>query len=484
MQLKSNTLTIFTLLLLWIQLVEAQPPQLPIGLSDTVSPNSPVYDNASMPILPLGLDRGAPASESEKEEDDWTEKEDGKINEFSGFWEHRYGKRIHSSSLHDQTSINESRLHLAFDRQLVSTRIEAEFDLLYDDVANSHKIDLEKGEGWFDLRKLSLFWEMSPSVDLRAGRQVLTWGTGDLVFLNDLFPKDWHFWLGRDAEYMKDPSDALKLSWFNPFLNVDLVYTPRFDADNYITGERISFYDENLGRLVGQDEFIRTNQPDDWFSDDEVAIRLYKNIEGMELAFYGYDGYYKSPAGFDAVVGQYIFPSLSSLGASLRTLLGPGIFNLEAAFWQSNDDRDGGDPFIKNGENRYLIGYEWEAWANFNVGLQYYSEHMHDYNNYLDNLPNGSVPMDEIRELYTLRMTYLMLGQNLKLSWFSYYAPDNGDTYVRPEVNYKIDDNWEVELGGTLFDVQDDEPNAFFGQFEYNSNMYLMIRYNFDSELK
>ena len=108
---------------------------------------------------------------------------------------------------------------------------------------------------------------------------------------------------------------------------------------------------------------------------------------------------------------------------------------------------------------------------------------MHDYNNYLENLPPGSVPKDEIREVYTLRMTYLMLGQNLKLSWFSSYAPDNGDTYVRPELNYKIDDNWEVELGGTLFDVQDNEPNAFFGQFEYNSNMYLMIRYNFDSEL-
>ncbi|MFW6031595.1 MAG: hypothetical protein ACOC9T_03300, partial [Myxococcota bacterium] len=32
-------------------------------------------------------------------------------------------------------------------------------------------------------------------------------GTGDLVFLNDLFPKDWRsFLLGRDLDYLKAPS--------------------------------------------------------------------------------------------------------------------------------------------------------------------------------------------------------------------------------------------------------------------------------------
>ena len=41
------------------------------------------------------------------------------------------------------------------------------------------------------LRDLNLFVEPGPSADFKAGRQVLTWGTGDYLFINDLFPKDY-----------------------------------------------------------------------------------------------------------------------------------------------------------------------------------------------------------------------------------------------------------------------------------------------------
>jgi hypothetical protein len=37
----------------------------------------------------------------------------------------------------------------------------------------------------------------------------------DLIFINDLFPKDWEsFFIGRDTEYLKAPSDAAKISLF------------------------------------------------------------------------------------------------------------------------------------------------------------------------------------------------------------------------------------------------------------------------------
>jgi hypothetical protein len=83
----------------------------------------------------------------------------------------------------------------------------------------------EKGE--FDPREAWVFVSPLDAVDIKMGRQVLTWGTGDLVFLNDLFPKDWQsFFLGRDSEYLKAPSDALKFSFFTGLANLDLVYTP------------------------------------------------------------------------------------------------------------------------------------------------------------------------------------------------------------------------------------------------------------------
>jgi hypothetical protein len=74
-------------------------------------------------------------------------------------------------------------------------------------------------------------------MDVKLGRQILTWGTGDLIFINDLFPKDWiSFFIGRDTDYLKAPSDAIKVSLFGEQANLDIVYTPQFDSDRFIEG--------------------------------------------------------------------------------------------------------------------------------------------------------------------------------------------------------------------------------------------------------
>jgi hypothetical protein len=66
-----------------------------------------------------------------------------------------------------------------------------------------------------DLREAHVLVFPSDFVDLKVGRQILTWGTGDLVFLNDLFPKDFQsFFIGRDESYLKAPSNSIKASFF------------------------------------------------------------------------------------------------------------------------------------------------------------------------------------------------------------------------------------------------------------------------------
>jgi hypothetical protein len=397
----------------------------------------------------------------------------------SGFADYRYGQRVRSTDLNEQTSINEARLHIATEKQGDRWSVDAAADFVFDDAAPSQQIDLESGDGWFDLRRLNLLWTPAPDVDIRIGRQILTWGTGDLFFLNDLFPKDWGYFLGRDLEYVKAPSDAVKLSWYTDIANIDVVYTPRFDADRFIDGERQSFWNGVAGGLVGQDGVIRVHRPDDWFNDDEFALRLYRNLQGVELALYGFDGFYKSPAGYDQVSDRFLFPRLTTFGASVRAPMGPGVFNAEFAYWDSRDDPDGTNPFVDNGENRYLLGYEWEAARDFTVGLQYYVEQMHHHDAYLAGLPPGAPPRRENRHVVSMRLTALLLSQNLKLSWFSYYTPRNADLYVRPELNYRVDDHWSVEVGANWFDNGDNELDADLGQLTFNSNVYGMIRYSF-----
>ncbi len=398
--------------------------------------------------------------------------------EVHGFAEYRYGMRTQTDSLEDDISLNEARLQL--DALCYHDLFTAELkgDLLYDDtVDNLEDIHLETGKGFFDLRQANVLFSPLDWMDVKLGRQVLTWGTGDLVFINDLFPKDWQsFFLGRDDEYLKAPSDALFVSLFPAFAGIDIAYTPRFDADRHISGEHISYW--NGQQLAGEDSVLNTEPPDDWFTDDELAVRVYRNVGAYEMALYGYYGFWKSPGGMNPMTGKWLFPELAVYGASARGPLGGGIANVEAGYYDSGDDRDGDDPFINNSESRLLVGYEQEMAKDLTVGVQYYVEHMMEYDAYIDALDAMSMPTnsarDEDRHTVTLRVTWMLMNQNLILSCFTRYSPSDEDVYVKPVATYKVSDHWQASLGADLFAGSEDY--TFLGQFENNSNIHASLR--------
>ncbi len=132
---------------------------------------------------------------------------------------------------------------------------------------------------------------------------------------------------------------------------------------------------------------------------------------------------------------------------------------------------------MRNSELRFLIGYEQEIAKDFIAGAQYYLEYMMDYDDYRRTLPPGVPAKDEDRHVLTLRLTKLMMNQNLNLSLFTFYSPSDEDGYLRPNVHYKVDDHWSVEVGGNFF--LGEENHTFFGQFDDNTNVYTGIRYSF-----
>jgi len=69
------------------------------------------------------------------------------------------------------------------------------------------------------------------------------------------------------------------------------------------------------------------------------------------------------------------------------------------------------------------------------------------------------------------------MNQNLTLSLFNYYSPSEEDGYVRLKANYKLTDSWQAETGANVF--YGEQLNAFFGQFEDASNLYVSVRYSF-----
>ncbi|MDD9965121.1 MAG: hypothetical protein OXR73_02775 [Myxococcales bacterium] len=391
----------------------------------------------------------------------------------------RIGARLREDPEERRVSIGEQRLQLDLEQTMVlwSTSVRLVVDAIADGLSRDHTPRLETGHGALDLRTASLSTSPGEAFDLRVGRQILTWGTGDLLFINDLFPKDWTaFLIGRDVDYLKAPSDAAKLSFFAHPLGLDLVLTPRFDADRLPSRSYLSSFEPTMGRIVGQGVPLNVDAPERWLQDGELAARLHVMLASWELSGYLYRGFWKVPAGLDRRSGRAIFPPLSVYGASARGPLLGGIVHVETGYYDSRADRSGDDPLVRNAEVRALCGYEHALWADATLSFQYYLEAMLEHAAYRAGLPAQVPAADALRHVATVRLRWLALRQRLRLSVFGFVSPSDRDGYVRISAAYDVDDHVSVLAGANLFAGTDDY--TFFGQFMYNSNVYAGVRYS------
>jgi len=420
-------------------------------------------------LLLLGLLSTTPAAAQDDGWDDagWDDATDALP--ISGFVEAGLGTRIHDDPLLGQRgTLEEFRWRVEREWDPAGFTIALKGDLGYDGIDDE----------WYGaLRDLSVAFAPGDSTDVRIGRQILTWGTGDLVFLNDLFPKDFvSFFAGRDDEYLKAASNTIRITRFSDRWNLDLAWTPRFAHDTYLDGDRFSFFFPTAAGNVAPSPALVAEEPDESFENGEFAARLFRTVEGREYALYAYHGFFKQPNALTPDL-RATFAPLTSVGASLRRPLHGGIFNTELAYYWSRDDSSGRDPLIPNDQLRVLAGYEWEPKANFTVGLQYYLEWTLDHDRLIDNSPAPRFEPDERRHVLTTRLTYRAARDKHVLSLFAFASPSDRDAYLRPSYTYRHSDEWSWVFGGNLF--IGDAGHTFFGQLEDASNLYLRVRYRY-----
>ena len=387
-----------------------------------------------------------------------------------GFFELRSGLRLQNDGRQSKDIImSEFRTNLEIYKSYKTFEIKIKSDFYYDAYLEQFHTDLREANISFTPVK----W-----MDIKIGRQILTWGVGDCLFINDLFPKDWKsFLMGRDEIYFKSPSNSIKLTFFLSFLNIDFIYNPLYNSNDYIEGERLSFWDTMNNTHSGYKTQIKVENLNHWFKQDEIFVRLFKNIDGYEISLYLYNGYWKDPTGYNEMKKKMIFCDLGVYGFSLRNEFLSGILSLEAGYYDSKEDRNGKNPNIMNSQAIFLIGYEKEICKDFTAGMQYYLEYLLNYDSYKNNLAKEQNVKDEMRHVLTLRLTYLMLNQNLTLSFFSYFSPSDVDCLIKPLIKYKITDDWLIDFGAHIFIGK--EKYTFFSQFKKNTSVFLGIKFSF-----
>jgi len=386
-----------------------------------------------------------------------------------GFAEAAWGVRTARSAVHSEGGTGE-RLDYTMSEVRAQVQMEAwgdagdafvRFDVVQDRVLGVGDVELR--EGWVR------FTTAGDRLEVKAGRQATTWGTGDLVFVNDRFPKDWEsFFIGREAQYLKAPSNVLRLGLFGLPMDVDFVWTPEFTPDRLpLPGPRFSVeVPENTTAPV---------PPDQTLENSELALRLSRWLGSWALNLYGYSGFAKVPTGVvaeptDPPAFRPFYPAVNVWGASIRGDLAGTVTWLEGGWYDvredSGTDEAGRVILVPESSLRWFLGAERQIATDLNFGLQWYAE---------AEFPEGKDT--DLSNLFTTRLEKLLHYQTVRLSLFVFWSPTDEDGHVRPFVTWKPADELELALGANIFEGKTDTTR--FGSFDQDDNVYTRIRWSF-----
>src|SRR3989337_2488749 len=222
-----------------------------------------------------------------------------------------------------------------------STAFNLKVDLVHDSVSDEDNIDIR--EGYIDYR--------SDNYDLRIGRQIITWGAGDLLFINDTYPKNYSaLFSGQPLEYLKVGSDAIKLSIYSDMISADLVVIPFFEPYQLPDSKRYFLFNPMPGLDVTEDI------PREEIENSEIALRLYRQMGRFDTSFYLYKGFFKLPGmkTDDPVLPTtaiLFYPKLAVYGFSMQGAFADGVLSIEGGYYDSRDDRNGDDFMSGNLKN-------------------------------------------------------------------------------------------------------------------------------------
>lgn len=341
--------------------------------------------------------------------------------------------------------------------------------------------DVLFGGNEFVMREGFVDYRLGP-FDLRVGRQIVTWGTAEFVFVNDTFPKGWQgYLLGRPMEYFKIGVDGARVHLSSDLVNIEVVATPVFTPDDIPSAARFVLFDpvadlpSRVLELPARD-----------FANAELAVRVDTRIFNIDLAAYGHRGRWRTPSlRFDdpmmPTTAIFYYPRLDTAGASASLSILGAVLSLEGAYYDSRDDRRGDNPFCPNSQVRGLAALQASPIADMVLSVQYYVEWMQKFKDYEATWPPSFAPMkqDEYRHAVTAKITQALFSQRLTLSVFGYYGITEKDVLVQPMLTFKVSDRFVVTLGGTFIEGPLDRPFAMVGQFRGNDNVFVLLSHYF-----
>ena len=325
--------------------------------------------------------------------------------------------------------------------------------------ANAVYNSLLKDYSGFKIRELYVSQTFG-NFDLRAGRQIITWGVADALRITDLIsPMDYSEFLAQDYDDIRIPENALRLKFAKNSFSMDLVFAPVIETFE------MPFEKENPWAIsmTENDSIIQGGRPDFKFKNSEFGGRLSWFLSGADFSVCALRTFNKKPvftmnfipeSGKLQCVPNYKRMTMTGLDVSVPVWK----FVIRGEFAEYFDEAQqpdlNGEITFKNTSNA-LLGLDFYPGGDWNLSFQY------AYQN--DN------------STATVRISKDLFRNTLNINTFAYIDVTEGGIYDRTTFDYAVNDMLHIALGFDYFNAD----KGMFKMYDKNSEIFVKVKCSF-----
>lgn len=340
--------------------------------------------------------------------------------------------------------------------------------------ANAIYNSILKDQNGFSLREAYAYFSTG-NWDIRAGRQIVTWGVADAMRLTDIIsPMDFTEYLAQDYDDIRIPVTGIRVKYVRSLWAAEAIAIPissffklPTDAGNPWA---ISFSDVDTPYSINLE-----NKPSKGLKNSEYGGRFSVFMPGIDFSVSAIRTWNKMPC-FAATIGQNgdlvfngVYDRMTMLGADASLPLGKFVVRGEFAeyFGEAHTPAQiSATPPRKNTTN-CLLGIDWYPGNDWTIAAQYSHKYIAGFSSDISGFRNSGIA--------TLRIAKELLRNTLNLSTFAYVDVTNGGIYNRLYADYALTDQIHAFIGYDLFHAD----SGMFAMYNKNSEIWLKLKYSF-----
>ncbi len=310
-----------------------------------------------------------------------------------------------------------------------------------------HNSILDNKTGFF-LRE-AFFRYSTNQWELKAGRQIITWGVADGIRITDLVsPMDYTEFLAQDYDDIRIPENGFRLKYSHSKFNIEGIFIPvaeffQLPVDNENPWSVLSSM--TMPYTLNMD-----NTPEKKLSNSEFGARLSVFLSGIDFSVSALHTWNKMPvinrnlsSGMDSIYLNAHYGRMDMLGVDLSVPVWKFVVRAEAAAYlgelQEMDMPVSENATLAKNSINSLIGIDWYPGNDWTIMVQYSHKYISDYKECIANKQNTG--------LATLNISKKLLQTMLTLSSFTYFDISNNSFFNRSSASYALTDQISLTMG-------------------------------------